>query len=343
MFKRITFRNAKWAIAVNGGSHITVQHCRIEDVDYAFVGQKNGKRQKHFYIADNVILGRSTWPRQKGIESRRGVQVGGQGHVICYNRISGFADAIDTFPAYPCSSIDIYRNDISECTDDGIEMDYSEHNTRCFENRLSNVYQGISLQPVHGGPVYVFRNSFYNVVAATFKLHNSPSGGLMFHNTSVKSGMPLLVYTSAPVRNCISRNNLFVGTQGNYAYESTAPMVNCDFDYDGFCGEWHQFLKWNKKRYRAMEDAQADGLYRHAVRIAKEGTFLSGIEAPEDSDRQFPTDVNDLRLAPNSEAVNRGTVVRNISDNYTGNLPDLGAYESGSALLHYGPRADRDL
>jgi hypothetical protein len=63
---------------------------------------------------------------------------------------------------------------MSELTDDGIEMDYSERNTRCFHNRLTNVFQGISMQPVYGGPVYVFRNVMYNVAVEPFKLHNNP-------------------------------------------------------------------------------------------------------------------------------------------------------------------------
>ncbi len=46
------------------------------------------------------------------------------------------------------------------------------------------------MQPVYGGPVYVFRNVMYNVAVEPFKLHNNPSGCLIFHNTSVKNGAP---------------------------------------------------------------------------------------------------------------------------------------------------------
>jgi hypothetical protein len=38
--------------------------------------------------------------------------------------------------------IDIHHNEISAMTDDGIELDYSERNVRCFSNRLTDVYQG---------------------------------------------------------------------------------------------------------------------------------------------------------------------------------------------------------
>ena len=218
-----------------------------------------------------MITGRATWPRSRGIEDRGGIRLGGSGHVVCYNRIRGFADAISVHPAYPCAAIDFYGNEISECTDDGIEMDYSDHNTRCFENRLTNVFQGISLQPVHGGPVYVFRNAMYNVGQETFKLHNGPSGGLLFHNTSVKSGMPWELMSGEPVSNCVSRNNLFVGTAGNYAFETTAPMQGCDFDYDGFAGRWKLVLKWNGVRYQSPDDVRWTApVYRHVVRAGAE-------------------------------------------------------------------------
>ena len=158
-------------------------------VDYGLNAARNtqGTAQDHF-IADNLIEGPSTWPRTKGIEDARGIQITGEGHVVCYNRIRGFADAIDTFPSPRCSAIDFHNNELSELTDDGIEMDYSERNTRCFFNRMTNVFQGISMQPVFGGPVYVFRNVMDNVAVEPFKLHNSPSGCLIFHNTSREEG-----------------------------------------------------------------------------------------------------------------------------------------------------------
>lgn len=339
IFENLTVRNARWGIAVNEGARITLRRCTITDVDYGFVAQRNGHKQQHIFIADCVFRGRSTWPRTKGIENRRAIQVAGTGHVVCHNRISGFGDAIDTFSVYPCSAIDFYRNDISECTDDGIEMDYSEHNTRCFENRLTNVYQGISVQPVHGGPVYVFRNAMFNVGLETFKMHNSPSGALFYHNTSVKAGMPLVLATSEPVSRCVTRNNLFVGTSGNYAFECLPPMRACDFDYDGFAGKWRQFLKWNGARYATLDQAgRQAGVYRHALVLKPHGLFRSGLAPPDDVRRQYPRTVNDLRPASTSAAVDAGIVLPGINDSFRGRAPDLGAYELGAEPPHYGPR-----
>jgi hypothetical protein len=285
------------------------------------------------------MKGPSAWPRTKGIENARGVQISGQGHVVCYNRVSGYADAIDTFSNYPCSAIDFYGNEISECTDDGIEMDYSEHNTRCFDNRFTNVFQGISVQPVYGGPVYVFRNALYNLGLETFKMHNGPSGALFFHNTSVKAGMPLVLYTGEPVTNFVMRNNLFIGTAANYGYENTARMRECDFDYDGFGGDWKVFLKWNATRYTTIEDARENApVYKHVVRISPDTAFASGVKPPADVKTQFDPKVNDLRLREGGEAIDAGVALPNINDGFAGKAPDLGACELGAPLPHYGPR-----
>ena len=337
-FKYLTMRNARWALAVNGGAYITVRYCLFTDVAYGFVGQQRANQQKRFYIADNTFIGKATWPRSKGIESKRAVQVAGTGHVICHNRVRNFGDAIDTFHAYPNAAIDIYRNEISECTDDGIELDYSQHNVRCYENRLTNVFQGITLQPIYGGPAYVFRNAIYNLGIETFKMHDNPSGILFFHNTSVKKGKPLILYGQGTVRNAISRNNIYIGTSGNYAYESTCKMIDCDFDYDGFGGKWKQFIKWNKKRYDTVADAKAAKVYPHVIRLKTKKLFASGMKAPLSVATLFPYKKNDLRLHRNSTALDKGVLLANINDGYTGKAPDLGAYELGSRLPHYGPR-----
>jgi hypothetical protein len=188
--------------------------------------------------------------------------------------------------------------------------------------------------------VYVFRNAMYNVGMETFKMHNSPSGVLLYHNTSVKKGMPLILQTNEKVRNSISRNNLFIGTAANYAYESGAPMIDCDFDYDGFGGgPWSFFLKWNNVRYRTIEEVRRESpVYRHAVLAAPAAVFAGGGLPPESVERQFVPGAVDLRLKPGSAAVDAGAVLAGFNDGYRGNAPDLGAYELGEPLPHYGPR-----
>lgn len=343
VFEDFCICNAQFLVVFHRAKRITIRRCHIHGGPYGIVahGQENGRTIEDLLIEDNLIEGPSFWPRTMGIENARGVQVAGTGITVRHNRITGFADGIDTFHSYPCAAIDIYGNEISEMTDDGIETDYSVRNVRVFNNRLTNVFMGISAQPVYGGPVYILRNAMYNVEASVFKLHNSPSGVLMYHNTAVKAGMPASIYPGLPIRNCVSRNNLFVGTSAQFAFESTAPMIDCDFDYDAFGGgPWPMFMKWNERRYPDLEEVKRGApVYRHALLVNPANCFHSRLLPPADARAQaFPTKTNDLRLSGRSQARNKGARIPGINDNYEGNAPDLGAYEYGQSLPLYGPR-----
>jgi hypothetical protein len=338
-FEKLSLRNGGKGLAANGSARLVVRRCHIHNVEYGIVATlNNADTMRDWFVADNVIEGPSTWPRTKGIENARGVQLTGEGHVVCFNRIRGFADAIDTFPSRRCANIDFHNNDISEMTDDGIELDFAERNVRCFANRLTNVYQGISAQPVFGGPIYIFRNAIYNVVGEPFKMHNSPSGALFIHNTTVKSGIPLFIYTSKDVRHCVTRNNLFIGTTGAFAFETTAKMRECDFDYDGVGGgPWNLFLKWNGVRYASLDDVRAKSpAWKHAVIVDSASAFASGVLPPENRDSVLQA--VDLRLNEGAAAIDAGSVVPGFNDSFAGSAPDLGAYELGVPLPTYGPR-----
>ncbi|MBM3497820.1 MAG: hypothetical protein FJX74_04030, partial [Armatimonadetes bacterium] len=131
-FEDLTLRNGDYGLVAHNSARIVVRGCHIHGVEYGLTCTNNSADVvRGFFIADNLIEGPSTWPRTKGIENARGIQITGSGHDVCHNRIRGFADAVDTFPSIRCAAIDIHHNDISEMTDDGIEMDYSERNTRC--------------------------------------------------------------------------------------------------------------------------------------------------------------------------------------------------------------------
>ncbi|HZW33055.1 MAG TPA: hypothetical protein VFF52_20230 [Isosphaeraceae bacterium] len=80
----------------------------------------------------------------------------------------------------------------------------------------------------------------HNVAVEPFKLHPSPSGCPIFHNTMVKHGPPSVLWTPERVRDCRARNTRFAGTAADYAYDCTAPRV----DDDGFAGgPFRRFLR----------------------------------------------------------------------------------------------------
>jgi len=339
-FEGLGIRNSQFGMVPHGASNVVVRRCHFYQNEYGFAGYRQDKPMKGFFIADNLFEGPSTWPRTKGIEDARAVQVSGQGHVVCYNRIRGFADGVDIMSCPPNRAIDFYGNEISECTDDAIELDYGETNVRAFRNHITNCFEGISTQPVYGGPAYVFRNAMYNLEYTEFKMHNGPVGMLYFHNTVVKAGVAWPLYTSEQVQHVVSRNNLMIGTKGTYVFEFSPRMTECDFDYDGFgAGPVELFAKWNDQRHQTFEDFRANsGIERHATWLGDQSPFASGIKPPADLKQQFAITVNDLRLAGGSKAVDAAVVLPNVNDGFGGKAPDLGAYELGEALPHYGPR-----
>lgn len=343
-FENLTIRNASAGLVTHESERIVVRRCRFHDVDFGFIATKNDKDAVNdYFITDNVFEGRSTWPRSEGIEDRRAIQVTGAGHVVAYNRFRAFGDAIDTMPSVRVEAIDFHNNDIDLMTDDGIELDYAQRNVRCFDNRLTNVFQGISVQPLYGGPAYVFRNVMYNVCIEPFKMHNGPSGAIMIHNTSVKKGSPLLMWTNKPISNCVYRNNLFVGSADKYAFEYQGPAKDCDYDYDGFAGgPFGQFMKWNGERYATLAKVRDKApIEKHAVHIEDSATvFASGVKPPEDEKQQVKA-APDLRLAPDTAAIDAGQPLAGFNDGFSGKAPDLGAYELGAVPPHYGPRDER--
>ncbi|MBA3845951.1 MAG: right-handed parallel beta-helix repeat-containing protein [Planctomycetes bacterium] len=337
-FEDLELRHGEYAIVAHESARIVMRGCHLHGVDYGLTATRD-KGTEGFFIADNLIEGPSTWPRTKGIEGARGIQLAGVGHEVCYNRVRAFADAINTFQDGRCSAIDFHHNDVSELTDDGIELDYSQRNVRCFENRLTNVFQGISLQPIYGGPVYVLRNVLVNVPVEPFKLHNEPSGALIMHNTVIKKGSPFGVYGEPPIRNCVTRNNLFIGYgPDRYGTSFDMPMQDCDFDYDGFGGgPWANFCKWNGTKYPTLAAMSESPIHHHSLVVDPQTTFATPIAAVTDENVQRAIG-EDVALAADATAVDAGLALPGINDGFAGKAPDLGACELGVAAPHYGPR-----
>ncbi len=340
-FEGLEIRGADWGLVGHESGQMVVRNCWIHDVDYGLTCTRNEQDTvRGWFISDNLLEGPCTWPRTKGIEDPRGIQLTGTQMTVCHNRIRGFADGIDAFPSPRCENLEFCFNDLSECTDDGVEMDYSVRNTRCFGNRITNCFDGISLQPVFGGPVYVCRNVMFNLAAfGPFKLHNSPSGVLVYHNTAWRRGGAAEVLSREPVRHVVWRNNLLLGTSGGYAFECLPPMEHCDFDYNGYGGgPWTMFLKWQNVRYRTFEELRANApIERHAV-LVDGNPFATGTTLPADLATQVDPATVDLRLRADSNAVDAGERLPGFNDGFAGQGPDLGALEHGAPAPHYGPR-----
>jgi hypothetical protein len=385
LFEGITFRNTTVAIEagmknITGAEGIMVKKSRFEDIGTAIHSDWSGS--KFFYVADNEMIGRrpeklmgwyniSPWNEQPDfaearlLDSYYAVAVYGAGHVIAFNKISGFHDAIDHatygmpdgYPNIPRDrmpvSIDIYGNDVSNLDDNCFEADGSMHNMRIFNNRCFNVAVGaMSPQPVFGGPVYFIRNVVYHSPYGPVKIHADPAGVIYLHNTYIGEFRQI-----TPASNMYLFNNLILGQERQETTLALQTYTNySQSDYNGFRvnkGSSKPF-SWNSpdlkksrdyegqleiREFSSLEDYQrVTGKDVHSVLL----DFDSFINAPM-PDLDAPTKLYDpaqinLQLREGSPAIDAGMELPNINNYFHGKAPDLGAYEFGQAVPHYGPR-----
>ena len=385
LFEGLTIRNTNIAIEagmkdIAGSEGLAVKRSRFEDVGVAIHSDWSGSR--NFYIADNEMIGKREpelmgwynippWNEQPDFAQKRildsyyAVSIYGAGHVVAYNRVSGFHDGIDhatygmpdDYPNTPRErmpvSIDIYGNDVSNVDDNCFEADGAMHNVRVFDNRCFNAAVGaMSPQPVFGGPVYFMRNVVYHSPFGPVKIQGDPAGILYYHNTYVGEFHQL-----TPASNLHLRNNLLLGQERRPAL--LAMQTRTDYsssDYNGFrvnaLGDvdfsWSAPPAGQRTLYAAPLETrsfadfsayqQATGQDAHSLLLDYDIFVNAAMPDLATPTRLYdPADV-DLRLKRGAAAVDAGLVLPNINDGYEGRAPDLGAYEYGSTPSHYGPR-----
>lgn len=260
-------------------------------------------------------------------------------------------------------SIDIYNNYITNAHDNSIEMDGSMHNIRVMRNVLINsASHPMSTQPSVGGPIYWIRNIVYHAPGGSTRMSWGSPGVIFYHNT-------VTTETSAgSSANAHWRNNLMLGQSTTSAIFSVNTSTNySSSDYNGFRpnpGETPAF-QWNSppspeiapgseapapasgeegievRRYASLEEySRATGQDRNSVLVDYD-VFVNVPKLDRDPARvQRLYDFNDydFRLREGSAAVDRGVVIPNVNDGFTGSAPDLGALEVGQPMPIYGPR-----
>ena len=333
--------NGQWGIDAQNTQDILITGNTIQNVDNGIVNRRDNGVEARQTICDNAITGRTAWPQPGVIPSEEGIDLNGTGNVVCHNTVRYFGDCISVVPSTSDSyGQDVFGNDTAFCVDDGIEIDYNQANARVWQNRVTNARMGVSVQPIAGGPAYIFRNEFFNLESAPIKMHNDTTGFIVVHNTGVKVGDGYSD-NGAMWRNAILRNNLFIGTR--YAFEFTTVRDEGfrDFDYDawGTTGEdspGGPWFKWENVRYDRIGDLPT-GVEDHGVEISL--LELVGAALPDDWDVAVEPGVADLRLAAGASAMNAGVPLDNLNDGVTiVDQPDMGAFEYGFALPEYGPR-----
>jgi hypothetical protein len=168
-----------------------------------------------------------------------------------------------------------------------------------------------------------------------------------------------------PASNMHFRNNLILGQGARgpvFAIDSLTPWS--DSDYNGFFANEGPIansnapaeyaFQWNSPPAGAAVDYVSErevrrfGTLREYSKATGQDTHSREIDysafvkaAPPDfadpTHLYTPDDV-DLTLEKRSRAIDAGIELPGITDGFTGKAPDLGAYEYGVDVPHYGPR-----
>jgi hypothetical protein len=336
-----------------------------ESLDYVFT-----------WYAVEPWVSRPDFAEKAKMKSFYAVSLYGSGHVMAFNRVRGFHDGLDHvtygapegWPDTPAdrlpAAIDIYNNDVSVMHDNCFETDGAVRNIRVLRNRCFNAALGaMSPQPIFGGPVYFIRNVVYNAWWGPVKIHGDPSGILYLNNTYVGEFRQL-----TPASNLHLRNNLILGQGTQERVFAVDTYTNySSSDYNGFRpneGASTSFA-WNSPPFGTPSDflparrtgspgqpptlvqrsfatlrdySRATGQDRHSITVDYEIFVRAPKPDFSDPTRVVPVESIDLRLRAGAPAIDRGTVLPNVTDGFQGRAPDLGAYEHGVPLPHYGPR-----
>ncbi|MGZ9234419.1 MAG: right-handed parallel beta-helix repeat-containing protein, partial [Anaerolineales bacterium] len=312
-------------------SHIVIRRNKIHNMQLGiFVNwngaesQGNDTRIEYNEIYDPLV-DEFPWQAVKG-SSMEGTGIVLRGHIgaiVRHNDVHNFFNGIYTGssgalenPAVAFDA-DIYNNYIHQISDDALEPEGACVNHRFRNNMIESSFVGVSLAPITQGPTWVLRSTFANYTSRSLKWAlNSDGIVFIYHNASWTNksnvnGMDLIT----PVHNSVMRNNIFQST--GYAFaEVPRGSLNNDWNNDN----WYTtratsgpHFRWESVNYNTI-----------SALCTASGLECSGYEdVPGFANPQS----GNLTLLPSSPNIDRGVLIPGINDDFTGNAPDVGAYE----------------
>ncbi len=264
-------------------------------------------------------------------------------HVIRYNTVWSDDDHQynDVFGAasnfsvrgFPNRDSDIYGNLLSHCWDDAIESEGANCNVRIWGNYTTECYVSVACASTSIGPLYVWRNVSDVMRVAPcqwgggfLKTSDKMAGGRVFafHNTilqparmsdgkEVAAGARVGLGWGGPMVNVTSRNNILQVT--SVAISDRARDPHADYDYDLYQG-----------RLQTSDPHEQHGIRGEPIYVEDAGL--------KDGAGRF-------QLVPTGPGFDAGARLPNFNDDYTGQGPDVGAHEAGTAAMEFGVNAGK--
>ncbi|HEY40913.1 MAG TPA: hypothetical protein G4O18_03535 [Dehalococcoidia bacterium] len=316
-----------------------VEDCVINDPNHSSGGTQGGVRL--LYGAQNSLIQNNVFNINYGTERLTfGVAYWqpGWGHVIRNNVITSVTGALrDGVGGGPeddegyTENWDVYNNIITGALDDAISMEGGDVNVRIWGNTIADCLVGIALCPVLEGPAYVFRNVISDIGDNTgwlYKLGDNSYGRIYSYHNTLYGTANGYGQTNSVLHNIVSRNNIIYTAR--YVIEIWGGVHDLDYDYL-YSTDSVLFIKWaSGVRYYDLEDFSSNtGQEIHGISVA---------------DTQFTNVASrDFTLQPTSPCIDAGEILVGFNDEnspwpYSGNGPDIGAYEyAGGGPTNYPP------
>lgn len=227
---------------------------------------------------------------------------------------------------------DIYGNLMAFGQDDAIELDGGQCNVRVYDNRIEQVYCGISTAPNKKGPSYIYNNVIWNLGNSLGRGSCAIKNGggyehsfgvqYLFYNTIIHNGggMMGIGYGNGKQRELFyacTRNNIFLSLRSDV--DSVKPGFciydkyhnpQCDFDYDVLGNVYNAD---GKGSIVASENAE-----QHAVYGLPKFTNL---------------DAGILTLSETDESIGKGQKINNFANSFCQTKPSMGALMPDASTL----------
>ena len=319
-------------IFMTDSSHVVIRKNKIHNIQIGvfikWLGKDfqrgNDTRIEYNEIYDPPV---DEWPwmavKATSMEGTAIIARGHIGTIVRGNKIHNYFNGIYTGSSGDPNNfelaldVDIYDNYIHHISDDAFEPEGGCVNHRFHNNIVEDVFVGLSLAPVTFGPTWTLKNVFATYSGRGIKMDRQTDGiALVYHNTfwSNENNVNAIDLIS-PAHNTILRNNIF---------QSNGYLVKAL--HSGSTGNYWDTNNLHTTHSILIPDFIWEGKKYFDIKNFCKASTLECNSFPDDPGFVSP-EQGIYALLANSPNIDRGIVLPGVNDNFTGNAPDVGAYE----------------